>query len=419
MAQEINIQALETKILLFFEQFNRKLKLIKDYEAIKKSYYALFSDNSAYDYILERAKITKENTRLAIKLLPLTDLTTFNTSIFMPAKACPAFFHFERTAAKSTKDANPREVNGLGLNLRQTAARPEKEFCLLFDELGNFSLLAYLEDRTTKVYSFLDLDKVLFLNLPLLLQGLVNSQNFVKEKLLLETIAQKNPISLLASLYTFVVEQPAFLPSLSKTLLKFNRKILATNYQFEPTSLFRESFLETTKEFLVEAQTNVVPYSLFMEKNKISLRLNFRSTYMAKRYFSQYGETFPIYVLFEGLQVKPYFIRHQAFRDKITKGFLKQKPSLTLEGGNLCTLEEKTAEEESKTTASTLNENVKLVLATLAAQMEKSLTSRMEIEQEIELAKILKIVETCKKTSEELVRLFEEIYKKEILLELL
>jgi hypothetical protein len=409
MSQKISFQNFEVKTLFFLEQLNKRLKLIKDYERIKKSYDSLFSSNSAYDHLLEKAKITNQDPTLAISLLPLTNPDTFNSSIFISANACPAIFHLKQASGN---------INNLGLSLKREDISQEKEFCLLFDELGNSSLIVYLENRDIEIYSFFDFENVLFLNLPLVLYGIINSKNFVKEKLFLEEIAKKNPVSTLANLYSFLREKSEALPLLSQALLKFNRKILATNRQFGKNVLFQEAFFQTSKEFLVESQANGIPYSLIREKEKIIFKLNFRSKYMAKRYFSQYGEAFPLYILLEGAETKAYFISHQAFVTKITKGFLKQKPSLALDGGNLLTLEEKMAEPLHKPIQS-LSENIKLVLATFDIQIEQILASGVELEQEKQLAKILRRVEACKKTSAELVRFLEEIYKKEILLGLL
>lgn len=451
---------LEAKLLAFLRLVARSSEFAEQLKTTLADFDTLFSNKNAYRHILKTAHLLSDDDR-HIQILPLQDPSTFRLSFFVPATACSPLF-------KEYLAFNARANN---FGLAEGKVNVEAEYCLLLDMKGETTAIIYHKDKKIDAYNFCNNFEILVLDLPLIMYGLINGTKAASTKLALATLAEKNPVSTFANIFSYIKENGKALAALPKKLNLLEKEIAALFLNLE-NNRTDNSFIGNNirKEFGYTARVHLPPYTISLEAGEVSIKATNTKENLTDYNFRNYEEVFPAVITIKGNSCTPYFLRNGFFRNeakgkklgeklyclKKNKGLIPLAEKIE----ELCSLEQEKMQDSfenseydvykaygkcitqarlknermpenfifptiddheakafRKITTERLNKNLELVLATLEKHIAYCSKEALFLKQEKFLLKTQTTVLSCKKRAEEIAGMLGKIYKNEIVLE--
>jgi hypothetical protein len=450
---------LEAKLLAFLRLVARSSDFAEQLKTTLADFDTLFSNKNAYRHILKTAHLLSDDDR-HIQILPLQDPSTFRLSFFVPATACSPLF-------KEYLAFNARANN---FGLAEGKVNVEAEYCLLLDMKGETTAIIFHKDKKLDTYNFCNNFEILVLDLPLIMYGLINGPTAASTKLALATLAEKNPVSTFANIFSYIKANGKALAALPKKLNLLEKEI-ATLFLNLENNRTDNSFIGNNirKEFGYIARVHLPPYTISLEAGEMSIKATNTKENLTDYNFRNYEEVFPAVITIKGNSCTPYFLRNEFFHNEAKGKKLGEKLYCLKKNKGLISLSEKIEElcslEQAKTQASynnlddiykeygqyiaraklkngrlpekfllpnlednevkafrktiteQLNKNLELVLATLEKHIVYCSNEALFHKQEKFLLKTQSMVTNCKKRAEAIAGTLGKIYKNEIVLE--
>ena len=450
---------LEAKLLAFLRLVARSAEFAEQLKTTLADFDTLFSNKNAYRHILKTAHLLSDDDR-HIQILPLQDPSTFRLSFFVPAVACSPLFK-EYLAFNAI-------ANNFGL--AEGKVKVEAEYCLLLDMKGETTAIIYHKNKKLDAYNFCNNFEILVLDLPLIMYGLINGDKAASTKLALATLAEKNPVSTFANIFSYIKANGKELAALPKKLNLLEKEIAALFLNLE-NNRTDNSFIGNNirKEFAYAARVHLPPYTINLEAGEMSIKATNTKENLTDYNFRNYEEVFPAVINIKCNRLTPYFLKNEFFHNEAKGKKLGEKLYCLKKNKGLIPLAEKIEElcalEQAKTQASydnlddlykeygqniaraklkngrlpekfrlsspddaeakafkkkiteQLNKNLALVLVTLEKHIAYCSNEALFLKQEKFLLKIQNTVLSCKKRSEVIAGTLGKIYKNEIVLE--
>jgi hypothetical protein len=450
MKRTMTFNFLQENIEKFFEQEQEITSLIEEFKNLMNNYSSLFSNKSAYEYILKKIHLIE--TDKITEMFPLAKIKEDHLAISLSSKNCPEIFSF--------LTANSR---GLGLTIL-TQNSYIREYCLLFNLKGETSLISYFENGESLIYNTINEGDALFVDLPLVLNGILEDTEFPARKKLLEKTVKDNPRSTLTNIYHYTKTHNKEISGLKEKLLelgefieKVDVHIYRHSWQEGPVNKIKNGFLFTSGQ-------RGIPYQILKEEEaKPYIGLDFKSGRIYFYKFIKCAEYFPIKIISKNNIFEPVFLSHAAFKlktaeekslrdativfdkkdfltlpEKVEEIISEEKKSRDLSEwdrlqSNLVmsleiskmprdwfeALSEKDLEKYKKNIATALNKNLNDVLSSVKDTIGFILSENALGKQEKDNKKMKKFCEVLNKKYEEIANVLAKIYEKEILLKVL
>ena len=297
---------LETKLLAFLRLVARSSEFAEQLKTTLAVFDTLFSNKNAYLHILKTAQLLTDDAK-PIQILPLQDPSTFQLSFFVPAVACPPLFQ-EYLAFNA-------RANNFGLLAEEVNV--EEEYCLLLDMKGELTAIIYHKDKKLDAYNFCNNFEILVLDLPLIMYGLISGAKAASTKLALATIAEKNPVSTFANIFSFIKAKGKELAALPKKLNLLEKEIAALFLKLE-NNRTDNNFISNniSKKFGYTARVHLPPYIISLEAGEMLIKATNTKENLTDYNFRNYEEVFPAVITIKGNTCTPYFLRNEFFHNE-------------------------------------------------------------------------------------------------------
>jgi hypothetical protein len=284
-----------------------------------------------------------------------------------------------------------------------------------------------------------------FLNLPLFFHSLINEPAFSEQKVEVEKLLEKNLTSTLANVFNYVKGNSEEIAKIPQLVSAINEKIQENSGIYYSDSF--NNILDGKKigKFRVERNMYVplvrIPYYIYMEKEEISLQLNFD----VRKYDSislGSAKDFPVLVTLKEGKIIPVFLFEEAF-EKIKNSYQlgiivspNEKGAVSLLGKiQEILLREEIKEKGIRQWLSkfsligrgrrykirrNLEKNVERVVEQLVKYLKETFEIDDNYQKQLEDIQKIKVnVSEIEIKTQELINILSRIYKKEILLNVL